>query len=286
MKKINQSAQYAVFLFSLCIVLFSCQKLDKPGLGDYPKDTNPPGGPLKFYASFDGASADPLLNAVDSIRANFAASNPLTSIAGINGKAVKGIDGKGIKYNSANDFGKNVSSYSISIWLKNTVPPAGHYEVPFSLAHKDLYYRTAIHFDVYPVDDGSTVAKANAYFYMEQPNGNYFEAYLTGSDGIPNLLDNNWHHLVFTYDEANSQFKLYKDGALLYTQVWTGHGPIVLDNSKLIGLSVGASNRQVGLEGANDGWMFSWQGGLDQLRLYGKKVLSAAEILALYNSKL
>jgi Concanavalin A-like lectin/glucanases superfamily len=271
---------------ALILIAGSCQKMDHPTLGDYPKDANPPGGPLKFYVAFDGTSSDPLLNAVDSVRANFAASNPLTSIAGISGKAVQGADDKAIKYLSANDFGKNISSYSISVWLKNTVPPNGHYEVPFSLAHKDLYYSTAIHFDVYPGDDGSTVAKANAYYYMEQPDGSYFEAYLTGADGIPGLLDNNWHHLVFTYDETNSTFTLYKDGALLYTQVWTGHGSFVLDNSKLFGLVVGGSNKQAGLTGGNDGWMYSWEGGLDQFRLYGKKVLTASEVLALYNSKL
>jgi hypothetical protein len=270
----------------VCIILFSCQKTDRPSLGEYPKDANPPGGPLKFYASFDGTTDNPLFNAVDSIKANFAADNPLTSIAGISGKAVKGIDGKAIKYNSANDFGKTVSSYSISFWLKNTVPPGDRYEVPFSLGHKDLYYRQAIHLDIYSGPNGSTAASADAYFYMEQPNGDYFEAYLTGSAGIPNLLDNNWHHLVLTYDESNSNFKAYKDGTLFHTSVWTGHGPFVLTDSKIVGLAVGGSNRQAGIEADRDGWMNSWTGGIDQFRMYGKKVLTAAEVSALYSSKL
>ncbi len=39
----------------LMIILIgaSCQKLARPVLGDYPKDANPPGGPLKFYAALD-----------------------------------------------------------------------------------------------------------------------------------------------------------------------------------------------------------------------------------------
>jgi hypothetical protein len=38
----------------LVIMLGACQKMDRPALGDYPKDANPPGGPLKFYTAFDG----------------------------------------------------------------------------------------------------------------------------------------------------------------------------------------------------------------------------------------
>jgi hypothetical protein len=286
MKYINKSTQFVACVFFLCTLLMACQKTDRPSLGEYPKDANPPDGPLKFYAAFDGATDNPLFNAVDSIKANFAADNPLTSIAGVSGKAVKGVEGKAIKYNSANDFGKTVSSFSISFWLKNTVPTGDRYEVPFSLGHKDLYYRQAIHFDIYSGPNGSTVDTADAFFYMEQPNGDYFEAYLLGSEGIPNLLDDKWHHLVFTYNETNSNFRIYKDGAVVHTSEWTGHGPFVLDNSKVVGLAVGGSNRQAGIESDRDGWMNSWSGGLDQFRMYGKKVLSAAEISALYNGKL
>ena len=35
---------------SISFLMFSCQNLDRPELGDYPKDANQPGGPLKFNA--------------------------------------------------------------------------------------------------------------------------------------------------------------------------------------------------------------------------------------------
>lgn len=76
-------------LLALGIAIGGCQKLDRPALGDYPKDANPPGGPLKFYTAFDGTTPDPLMNAVDSIRANFPSVNPFTSIPGVSGKAVQ-----------------------------------------------------------------------------------------------------------------------------------------------------------------------------------------------------
>ncbi len=286
MKKINKSTGYAASILLLCILLFSCQKMDRPSLGEYPKDANVPGGPLKFYVAFDGTTDNPLFNAVDSIKANFAGSNPLVSITGVSGKAVQGAAGKGIKYNSANDWANNLSSYSISIWLKNGIPANDEFETVFSLAHNDLYYKQAIHFDVYPGNWGSTPAAANSYFYTEQPNGDYLDFEV---NGLPNLLNGQWHHLVITYDESNSSFKFYVDAVLFATKVWTGHGPFVVNPSKVLGLAVGGPNPNVGLPqsdpGDRDDWMYSWKGGMDQLRLYGKKVLTQAEISALYNNK-
>ncbi|RYZ44464.1 MAG: hypothetical protein EOO14_27035, partial [Chitinophagaceae bacterium] len=99
------------------IALAGCQKMDRPAMSEYPKDTNPPGGPLKFFASFDGTSADPIMNAVDSIKANFPAENPLATVDGISGKAVQGDAKKFIKYPSFNDWTQS-SSFTIATWLK------------------------------------------------------------------------------------------------------------------------------------------------------------------------
>jgi hypothetical protein len=283
MKKLHSNIQPVAMLLVICTLLFSCQKMDRPELGDYPRDANAAGGPLKFYAAFDGTTANPLFNAVDSIKANFAAANPLTSITGVSGKGVQGAAGKAIKYNAPNDWGNNLSSFSISLWLKGGIPPDDEFATLFSLAHNDLYYKQAIHFDLYPGNWGSTTSASNSYFYVEQPNGDYIDFEV---NGLPNLMNGNWHHLVITYDETNSSFKFYVDGALFFTRVWTGHGPFVVDPSKIFGLAVGGSNRQAGLDASNDSWMYSWQGGLDQLRLYGKKVLTQAEITALFQSKL
>ena len=96
-----------------------CQNMNRPELGDYLKDANPAGGPLKFYAAFDGTSSDVLKNAVDSIRANFASSNTATSVDGISGKAVQGGVAKFVSYAKPNDFGKTASSFTISFWQKH-----------------------------------------------------------------------------------------------------------------------------------------------------------------------
>lgn len=272
-------------LAALIAIVAGCQKMQRPALGEYPHDANPPGGPLKFYAAFDGTTANPLFNAVDSIRANFAADNPFTAITGISGKGVQGVDQKAIKYTSANDFGKTATSFSLSVWIKNTVPGGGNPQWIFSLAHKDLWSESAMFLMVDHDGAGSKVDSAVVKFYIDdtKSDDHWFE--LTGANRLYRILDNNWHHLVFTYDETTSQMKIYRDGELANTLDWTGHGKIQLDPAKLNGLIVGGMNKHASLGGPGDAWIQSWQGGLDQFRLYSK-VLSASEVLALYNSKL
>jgi hypothetical protein len=80
MKHINKYS-YFFYLLGLVVLAASCQKMTRPALGNYPKDANPPGGPLKFYAAFDGTSSNALMNGVDSIRADFPSNNPLKSDA-------------------------------------------------------------------------------------------------------------------------------------------------------------------------------------------------------------
>src|SRR6266487_4083504 len=133
----NKIAKYALFIIVIVLATMGCKKLDRPALGDYPKDANPPGGPLKFYVAFDGTTSNPLMNAVDSIRANFPSSNPLASVDGVKGKGVKGDGKKAINYPSANDF-KNVTSCTISMWVNNTVNT--NTEFLFSLVDKDYWH--------------------------------------------------------------------------------------------------------------------------------------------------
>src|SRR5882757_6530787 len=93
----NKILKSAVLLMALFFAISSCKKTTQPALGDYAKDLDPhfplyPGGPLKFYAAFDGSGTDVLRNGVDSIRANFPASNTGGITDGISGKAFKGSE--------------------------------------------------------------------------------------------------------------------------------------------------------------------------------------------------
>jgi hypothetical protein len=278
---------YIVGLVALGLVIFSCQKMERPKLGDYTKDANPPGGPLKFYAAFDGTTADPRMNAVDSIRANFPADNPLASVPGVSGQAIKGANGKAIKYPSPNDFATS-TSFTIAFWMKNTPRAAGDGpEFLFSVPSKEYWHNSGLFM---LIEDGSLSSTSAAQIsFVVQDNWFIFD----GANKMKNIINGNWHHLVFTYDETTSKLAYYIDGLPIQglpaslTDFKDGGNP----KGKLIfkqvqSLVIGGWNKHVsGIDGPTDAWINSYTGTMDQFRLYGK-ALTASEVLALYNSKL
>jgi hypothetical protein len=86
--------------------------------------------------------------------------------------------------------------------------------------------------------------------------------------------------MAFVYDATTSTMTLYVDGtANANKQTWGTHGAANMDASKITGLDIGGM-RNI----PNMGWGQSWDGGLDQFRLYSK-ALSASEVSALYVGK-
>jgi len=269
-----------LILIALIVIASSCSKKGRPALSSYPKDSDPhfplyPGGPLKFFTAFNGTSSDKLMNAVDSIRANFPTSNPLAPTDGINGKAVQGNGNAGIKYPSANDFGLSTSC-TISMWVNNTVN--ANTEFLFSLVDKDYWHGSS----AFLLVEHATPTQCQLKFALMDHWVEYIDNF-----NKP-LFNGNWHHLAFTYDETTSTVKVYFDGAEVPLPAgaagnFAGLGKLNLKNAS--NLVIGGWNKQAGIDGPTDSWISGFTGKIDQFRLYGK-VLTASEILALYNSKL
>lgn len=269
-------------LMLMLLFLGSCQNLDRPALGDYPKDANPPGGPLSFYTAFDGTSDNPLMNAVDSIRAKFPLDNPLQSIDGVNGKAIQGENYKFIKYSSANDFAQKAGSFTISVWAKKGSIKTDHI---FSLPTKPSYHWSAG--SMFLLTEGS-VASPTIKFFVKDATGEMWFQWL-GADSPHGLYDGNWHHLAFVYDGSTSTMTFYLDGvAQSLKPEWTNHGEVQLEPDEITGLKIGAGPQDFTpqeIENGADNWLKnSWDGGIDQFRMY-TKALSASEIEALFTNK-
>lgn len=279
----------ASFLMVLGLVIAGCKKLSRPALGDFPQDSNPPGGPLKFFAAFDGTTSNPLMNAVDSIRADFPSNNPLTSVPGISGQAIQGVTQQAILYPSANDFNKS-TSFTIAFWEKNSVPTGGSPQFLFSLASKDYWHQSALFALVDHDQAGSTASDAVVKLAVQD---HWFE--FTPANGLMpgNLLNGDWHHLAFVYDQATSKMSYYVDGQKLtglppvLTDLKDGgnpFGPLHFDNTYAFVLGGWNKHANLGNGAPTDAWIESWQGGLDQFRLYNT-VLSDAEIQDLYTGR-
>lgn len=263
---------YSIFILLTILVLAGCQKMDRPALSNYVKDANPPGGPLKFYAAYDGSD-------VDSIRANFATDNPFSFVAGITGKAVKGVDGKAILYPSANDF-KTVTSFSLAFWVKNAAQ-AGRTEFLFSLVDNTYGWHNSALFLL--MENQTSTKTTMKLGVMDQ--------WLEGDFQKP-VFDGSWHHIVYSYDQTTSKMTYYFDGAVVTGMTATqtdvknnGAARGAVDFSKAGQLIVGGWNKHANAAGPTDDWIKSFTGTIDQFRLYGK-ALSASEVTALYNSKL
>lgn len=278
------------FLFTglaIAMLLFSaCQKMSKPGLGDYPKDSNPPGGPLKFYVAFDGTTTNPLMNAVDSIRANFASDNPLASIAGVKGKAVQGENKKFIKYAKPNDWADLSRSFTISAWFKhngqtknNTGTNGPEYIMSFKASTGHWSGSSLLVFL-----EGDNAAGQVKVMVADKTGDNWFTWENSNASTIPGLMDNNWHHMALTYNSTTSTMTLYIDGvANSKTRTWGTHGNVVFDAAKITEVRIGAGP---GTNYNTDDWLSStFKGGIDQVRLYST-VLTQAEITTLFTGKL
>jgi hypothetical protein len=286
------------FFTAITLVLFvtSCQKMDKPELGTYPVDANSPTGPLKFYVAFDGTSTNPLMNAVDSIRATFPSDNPFTNgSGGVAGGAVTGVNQKFIKYPSFNTWAGS-SSMSVSVWFKqngqtkNNNGTNGPSHI-FSLKAADGYHWSGSVGMVFLEGNNTACAIKTMFVSSDPANINTpWDNWVTweGGNSIAGLCDNQWHHMVLTYDETTSKMKLYIDGVKNPNEgTWNNpgggaHGAFRLATAKISEYRVGAGPSN---SFASDDWLAaSFKGGLDQLRMYGV-VLTQAEIQALYAGK-
>lgn len=282
--KLYDIAAKALLVGSLSIAALSCRKMDRPELGDYPKDVNAPGGPLKFYAAFDGTTTDPLMNAVDSIRANFPSDNPLTSTDGISGKALKGETQKFVKYAKPNDWVTTAESATISFWYKKdgqTKNGAGtngpEYIMSFKSGNGHWSGASALVFL-----EGNNTACAVKVMLVDKTNA---DAWMTWENAqmIPGLLNNQWHHIALVYNAGTSAMTLYVDGvANPNIKNWGSHGKLNMSNDHVSEFRVGAGP---GTSYTSDDWLSStFKGDIDQLRLYNT-ALSASDVVALYSSK-
>jgi hypothetical protein len=262
-------------------VLVSCQKKEKPALGNYPKDSNPPGGPLKFYASFDGSHTGGYY--VDSIRANFGTITDATLGAGISGQALQ-IDGSKngfVAFPSANDFAKS-TNFTIAFWINTTLAQKDHNNADaiMALASTKNFWSN---FVVFADHEPSTSDSMQLKFHFANGDGDNWDfAGYSGDARWPKMYDGQWHHVAFVYDASSKTATLYRDGVQFDQKT---NETIAFDQnaSELV---VGGFQEAAGIVSsyADNTWMSGFPGLIDQVRLYST-ALAAADVAALYANK-
>ncbi len=280
MKK-YRSVWFLPLVMTLMIAVVGCQDMDRPVLGEYAKDVNPPGGPLKFFTAFEGTD-------VDSIRASFGTATKAIYDNGVSGKAYQGDTVSNIVYPSANDFGKS-TSFTIAFWMKKKAHK-NNAQFAFALATgTDIWTKADIFMLIENKDQSSGDSLTAKFYLLDQWVEFSKDGGLKKDFRLPKGLDGDWHHLAFVYDETTSKLTTYWDGAARtglpanrtdIVKNGQPRGPLALNASKFV---IGGP-AHLGLGATPDGWMAMYDGGLDQFRLYGT-ALSASEVASLYTAK-
>jgi hypothetical protein len=274
----NKIIKKALLAAAVVLTISSCDKVNHPGLGNYPKDTNPPGGTLKFYAALDGS-------AVDSIRANFGVDNNTSYVAGgVSGKAVQfdGTKNGYVSFPSANDFGSS-TSFTISFWINITLAQKdnNHAVGVLAFANSSNFWGNATFYADNNAKSPSDSMDLKIHFNAPGNGDDWNFAGYNFAKAWPHMYDGKWHQIGFTYDKTTSTGTVYRDGAQFDQQ--TGQSIAFENPSQLI---LGGYQEAAGIvdKYANNTWMAGFPGMIDQVRLYGT-ALSASDMASLYTNK-
>lgn len=272
----NKIVKEALSLLAVGVVLASCQKMDRPALTDYPEDTNPPGGPLKFYAALDGRS-------VDSIRAVFGVDNNVSYVDGVAGQAVQSDASKRgyVAFPSANDFGSS-TDFSIAFWIKATQAQRNTSNAAGILAFgnsKNFWGNATLFAET---EKGTSDSMTLKMHFNAANNTDNWQVQYVDDKKWPGMYDGNWHQIAITYRAADSVFTAYRDGAQV-DQV-TMNPAIKFENASQLVISGYQEAAGVVDSYENNPWMAAFGGTVDQVRLYGT-TLSADEVATLFANK-
>ena len=262
-------------LIGLCILAVSCQKLDHPALGNYPKDTNPPGGPVLFYAAMDGSS-------VDSIYANFGIDNNASFVTGVSGKAIQYTGNGYSTWTSANGLG-NATSFSVSFWMNVTLAQKDNTNADgiLALASTSNFWGEMTWYADHTTGGNSDSMDLKVHF-ANGSGDNWDFANYVGSKRWPHMYDGNWHNVVFVYDANAKTGTMYRDGVQFDQKT----GETIAFDGNASQLVLGGFEQAAGIQGnyAGNTWMSGFPGALDNLRLY-KTALAPSDVAALYSNK-
>lgn len=273
--KIKNKYSLLFSLTALCILAFSCQKLDHPALGNYPKDSNPPGGPLLFNAAFDGTS-------VDSVFANFGQDNSASYVAGLAGKAVQYTNNGYTSWTSANGFG-SATSFTVTFWINITLAQKDNVNADgvLAFASSSNFWGEMTWYADHSTGGGSDSMDLKCHFANGSGDNWDFAGY-TGTHRWPHMYDGQWHQVGFVYDASAKTGTMYRDGVQFDQKT---NETIAFDGnaSQLV---LGGFEQAAGIQGnyAGNTWMSGFPGAFDNLRLY-KVALSASDMATAYANK-
>jgi hypothetical protein len=283
----NIRTKNALVVLALGLSIVGCQKLDRPELGDYPLDPDPPPySDLKSEITFDDNANDAGENQLEPTEVK-----AVTFVDGVSGKAAQFGDGGYVLYKGddeityPNEFKAfpgdtlaNLGDFTLAFWMNGVGPVVGGAQGLFSISNGNEFWGNLDLF-LENNDAGSEAFLKVHMFNAGVASGNGEE---WNEIKIPGALDK-WTHIAVVYDSKTSKLNLYSDGvAVIADKVLGGgnYGKVKFNNFN--GMVVGTYQFQTDPSLTNHGpesWAKSFNGAIDQLRIY-TRALSQAEIQA------
>lgn len=296
MKLIKYVAAGLSTTFMVSLFFTSCQKLDRPELGEIIMDpTPPPYNTLKSFWSFENNLTDGGENKLSSTPKN------VTYVPGVTGQAAKiGVDGYillktiGDTVRYPNEFValpadtiRNLGSFSLAFWMNATGPFTDGAQGVFAISHKTQFWgNLEVFLENYNNASDQTEAFIKVHMYNAGVASGNGEEWTEVK--IPGIF-NKWSHIAITYDAATSKLTIYGNGvpSAINGKVLGGGNYGKIKFNDFNGMVLGSFAFQTTPSLTNhgpEGWAKSLNGSLDQFRIY-TKALTQAEITDLYTTK-
>ncbi|MBS1521149.1 MAG: LamG domain-containing protein [Bacteroidetes bacterium] len=226
---------------------------------------------LVAYWSFSGSL-------IDSVSKSTGALTLDSYGTGISGQGLQGVT-NGYALCDAPQALSTLGNFTTSVWV-NTPPPSNGIIGFFTFANTANFWGNIEMF----FENGSDNTNGKVRIHISNNNNDYTYSV----DGVPNLF-NNWTNVTFSYNKLDGTCTLYVNGASVNT------GNALNNNNPLTGapaftnlgkmvfgcVQFQTNPSQTSATGSQP-WASYLTGQMDQVRVYDK-VLSAAEISALYN---
>lgn len=295
MKFINKKLRIAAMGLAVLLAIAGCQKMERPPLKNLILDpTPPPYMDLKSFWAFENNLND---QGEDTLTPT---GVKVTYVTGVNGQAAQIGDGGYILLPAIGDTTNyengyqgfpadtlsSLGSYTLSFWMNGTGPVQGGAQGLFSISNsKEFWGNLDLFLENFKDDADPSIAylKIHMFNYSGSGNGEQWN-----ETKIPKVL-NKWTHIAITYNATTSALNVYADGQVtdIKNKILADgkYGPLKFQN--FAGMVLGTYQFQTTPSLTNHGpesWAKSFNGALDQFRLYNR-ALSDAEINDLYTSK-
>lgn len=284
---------FAISAMLICAA--SCQKMERPPLGDYPTDPPPPALQIlesQGYWPFDGSLRDTGALKIHTEGQKVSFVPGVTVVPEVTGgEAVSVADGGYVIVTDVPDALKNPGSFSVAFWMKGATGPVdGGAQGLFSIANSNEFWgNLEIFLENYKNPDDQNAAFIKMHLYNANISGGG-EAWVDHPELRLKDVLGKWTHIAVVYDGATSKMTVYKDGvATGFKEEPIGggnYGNIKWNN--VSGFTIGNFSFQTTPSLTNhgpEGWAKNFNGALDQFRIYTKP-LTAAEVKNLHDHKL